>query len=265
MPRPCGLAKWWLDPARAPGFRQCRCESSALHRKPIAACLRGSVVGYFSRLDPIMRCSRRRSPSLFQALLSDAAGRVSLGVMRVLAISDSLRAASINSALLRAAARLAPPEVEITLLSGVGELPLFNPDLELQLPPQVAALHAEVAAADALLIASPEYAHGVTGTIKNTLDWLVSFESFVYKPVAVLNASPRAHHADSALRETLQTMSAVIVEAASVSIPLLGANLTESGMMESESVSDAIKASLAALYRAVVPQQSGQSPTFPLP
>jgi len=187
------------------------------------------------------------------------------GVMRVLAISGSLRAASINSALLRAAARLAPPEVEITLLSGIGELPLFNLDLELQLPPQVAGLRAEVAAADALLIASPEYAHGVTGTIKNTLDWLVGFEAFVYKPVAVLNVSPRAHHADSALRETLKTMSAVIVEAASVSIPLLGVNLTESGMMESQSVSQAIRASLAALYRAVVLQQSEQSPTFPLP
>lgn len=190
---------------------------------------------------------------------------VRLDVMRVLAISGSLRAASINSALLRAAARLAPPEVEVSLFSGVGELPLFNPDLERQLPPQILALHTEVVAADALLIASPEYAHGVTGAIKNTLDWLVSSESFVHKPVAVLNASPRAHHADSALRETLKTMSAIIVEAASVSIPLLGANLTENGMVESQSVSHAIEASLAALHRAVVLRQSEQSHTFPLP
>ena len=188
---------------------------------------------------------------------------VSLGVMRVLAISGSLRASSINSALLRAAARLAPPEVQISLLCGAGELPLFNPDLELLLPSAVVALHARILAADALLIASPEYAHGVTGTVKNILDWLVSFEPFVYKPVAVLNASPRAHHADSALRETLKIMSAVIVEAASVSIPLLGANLTENDMVESQLVSHAINASLSALYQAVVLQQSEQSPTFP--
>ena len=74
----------------------------------------------------------------------------------------------------------------MSLLCGAGELPLFNPDLELLLPSAVVALHARILAADALLIASPEYAHGVTGTVKNILDWLVSFEPFVYKPVAVL-------------------------------------------------------------------------------
>src|SRR5579872_2393862 len=142
--------------------------------------------------------------------------------MIVLGLCGSLRRASVNLALLRAAARLAPPGLELRVFGRLGELPLFNPDLEAELPPPVAALHGAVAAADALLIASPEYAHGVTGTIKNALDWLVAFEPFVGKPVAVLNASPRAHHADEALRETLRTMSARIVEEASLSLPLLG-------------------------------------------
>jgi chromate reductase len=184
--------------------------------------------------------------------------------MRVLAISGSLRAASINSALLRTAARLAPPGIEVTLSSVVAELPLFNPDLELCLPSSVTLLRAEVAAADALLIASPEYAHGVTGTIKNALDWLVSFEAFVNKPVAVLNASPRAHHADSALREILKTMSAVIVETASVSVPLLGTNITEAGMTELPSVVHAIRESFAALYSVVILQQPDRSIAFPV-
>lgn len=176
--------------------------------------------------------------------------------MRVLAISGSLRVASINSALLRTIARLAPPQVEVTWCPVVGELPLFNPDLELHVPPSVALLRAQVAAADALLIASPEYAHGVSGVIKNALDWLVSFEPFVNKPVAVLNASPRAHHADAALRETLKTMSAVLVEAASISIPLLGSKLTEAAMAEEPSVVRAVRESIAALYSAVVLPQS---------
>ena len=161
--------------------------------------------------------------------------------------------------------RLTPPEVTFTVFPGVGELPLFNPDLETQLPPQVRALHAAVAASDALLFASPEYAHGVTGSIKNTLDWLVGFEPFVHKHVAVLNASPRAHHADTALRETLKTMSAVIVEGASVSIPLLGAHLTEEGVVQDPVVSSAIRSSLLALHDAVVQGQSGQGPASPLP
>ena len=184
--------------------------------------------------------------------------------MKVLAISGSLRAASINSALLRTAVRLAPPEVEITICSVVAQLPLFNPDLEQRLPRSVEELRAAVAAADALLIASPEYAHGVTSVIKTVLDWLVSFESFVYKPVAVLNASPRAHHADAALRETLRTMSAVIVEPASVALPLLGANVAEADMAELPFVAMAIRQSLSALHAEVVARRSEQGPLFPL-
>jgi chromate reductase, NAD(P)H dehydrogenase (quinone) len=187
-----------------------------------------------------------------------------LGVMRVLGLSGSLREASINSALLRAAKRLAPSEVELVVFGGIGELPLFNPDLEARLPAQVLALHKAVAEADALLFASPEYAHGVSGVMKNALDWLVSFEPFVGKPVAVLNASPRAHHADSALRETLKTMSAVIVEPASVSIPLLGANLDEGGMVEDPLVSSAIKSCLAFLHTAAIHGLLEQGPMLSL-
>jgi chromate reductase, NAD(P)H dehydrogenase (quinone) len=152
--------------------------------------------------------------------------------MKILAISGSLRAASINSSLLRTFAQLAPPGMSITICDVVGELPLFNPDLEANAPASVQRLWAQVQEADALLIASPEYAHGVTGCIKNLLDWLVNFELFVDKPVAVFNASPRANLADEALRETLKTMSTVIIEAASVSIPLLGANMLESEMVQ---------------------------------
>lgn len=171
--------------------------------------------------------------------------------MRLLAVSGSLRAVSVNSALLRAAARLAPAGITVTWCPGLGELPLFNPDLERDPPVAVQQFRARVAQADALLIASPEYAHGMTGTIKNALDWLVSFEPFVSKPVAVLNASPRAHHADAALREVLTTMSAVIVQAASVSISLVGASLDEEGMVHTPTVASAIQAAVQALADAV--------------
>jgi NAD(P)H-dependent FMN reductase len=173
-------------------------------------------------------------------------------VTNVLAISGSLRAASINSAFLRAAARLAPPEISVRLLSGAGELPLFNPDLESQVPATVAAMRSAVARADALLIASPEYAHGVSGTIKNLLDWLVSYEPFVNKPVGVVNTSPRASHADAALRETLRTMSAALVEAACVTVPLLGAGLDETRFAQSPEVAQAARDVLLGLHRFVV-------------
>lgn len=184
---------------------------------------------------------------------------------KILALCGSLRAASMNAALLRAAARLAPAGVAVELLPGLGELPLFNPDLEAHLPPPVTALHAEVAASDALVIASPEYAHGVTGTIKNLLDWLVSFEPFVNKPIALFNTSPRAHHADESLREILKTMCAMIVEEASIHVPLLGTGLTEHAIVEDPALSRAIESALAALHRAVTdrPPELGTSAPWP--
>nr|WP_316638713.1 NADPH-dependent FMN reductase [uncultured Roseateles sp.] len=183
--------------------------------------------------------------------------------IQVLALCGSLRAASLNAALLRTAARLAPPGIRVTVFDGMAALPLFNPDLDAQAPPAAQRLRDAVAAADALLIASPEYAHGVTGVIKTALDWLVSQEAFVDKPVAVLNASPRAHHADAALRETLKTMSALIVEDASVSIALLGSKMSKSEMVESPAVSGSLKSALAALHGAVV-LRAAPGPTFPV-
>lgn len=181
-----------------------------------------------------------------------------------LALSGSLRAASINSALLRAAARLAPPGIALAPFAGLGRLPLFNPDDADRPPAAVAELYARVAAADALIIASPEYAHGVTGTIKNALDWLVSFEPFAYKPVAVLNAAPRAQHADAALRETLRTMAAIIVEPASISLPLLGAHLDEGAMVATPGVAVPLRAALVALAQAVQRHRSPPLATFPI-
>jgi NAD(P)H-dependent FMN reductase len=139
----------------------------------------------------------------------------------------------MNAALLRATARLAPAGVTVELFSGLGDLPLFNPDLEANLPDNVQRLHQAVASCDAMLIASPEYAHGVTAVIKNTLDWLVSFPPFVDTPVAIFNASPRSVHADASLREILTTMSANLVADACLALPLRSTGITEQGILES--------------------------------
>jgi chromate reductase len=182
--------------------------------------------------------------------------------MKILGLSGSLRAGSINSMLLRATARLAPAEIEVSVFQGLGELPLFNPDCEAHPPANVTAFFRAVAESDALLIASPEYAHGVTGTIKNALDWLVGFEPFACKCVAVLNASPRAHHADQALRETLRTMAAVIVEPASICVPLLGAGIDESGVIASPTLATAILRSLTAIQHSVASQRDRSAAEF---
>lgn len=155
--------------------------------------------------------------------------------MKIVTLSGSLRAGSINSALLHTFASLAPPGMTV-IAANIDVLPLFNPDLETVLPTAVGRFHAEISAADALVIASPEYAHGVSGVIKNALDWLVGLEGFAGKPVAVLNAAPRARHADAALRETLTTMAAVIVNGASFVVPLAGSPEQVSDLLGSTAV-----------------------------
>jgi chromate reductase, NAD(P)H dehydrogenase (quinone) len=177
--------------------------------------------------------------------------------VRVLAISGSLRARSSNTALLKAAVLLAPEGVEVSLYEGLGDLPHFNPDLEENEPAPVADLRARIREADGLLISSPEYAHGVAGSLKNLLDWLVGGEEFVYKPVALLNASPRATHAQASLLETLRTMSARVVDEASIAVPLLARNLDEAGIAADAELAGAVRGALAALARAIESFKAG--------
>lgn len=157
---------------------------------------------------------------------------------KILALCGSLRSVSTNATVLRAAGRLAPPDIQVELFSGLGLLPLFNPELEATMPASVRVLLERVASSDALLIASPEYAHGVTGVLKNALDWLVSFEGFVDKRVAIFNASPRSVHADAQLREILTTMSASLVADACLDLPFRGTGITEQGILDSSHAAD---------------------------
>ena len=94
--------------------------------------------------------------------------------LTVLTLSGSLRKASLNTAMLTMAADCAPPGLRVKRHRGLGDLPLFNPDLEAHEPPRSRACDTRSPAADALLIASPEYAHGVSGVMKNALDWMVA-------------------------------------------------------------------------------------------
>jgi chromate reductase len=152
-------------------------------------------------------------------------GESAVKKLQVLALAGSLRAISMNRLMLEMAADCAPAGLKIDVFGGLGDLPLFNPDLEAPgcvLPASVAHLRLAIAGADAVLIASPEYAHGVSGVMKNALDWMVSNGVFVGKPVVLWNASPRASIAFEALRETLRVMTADLVSEAELSLLIQG-------------------------------------------
>ncbi len=139
-------------------------------------------------------------------------------VASVVALSGSLRAKSLNTAMLRMAVQCVPPGLSVRVYPGLGHLPLFNPDIADPGPRAVACLRRDIAAADGILIASPEYAHGVSGVLKNALDWMVASGVLVNKPIALWNAAPRSSHGLAALRETLVVMSAALVPVADLSL-----------------------------------------------
>lgn len=166
---------------------------------------------------------------------------------RILAISGSLRAVSTNTALLQAAILLAPPGLHIELFDGLGDLPHFNPDLDVEPAPQAVAMWREkIRAADGLLISSPEYARGIPGSFKNGLDWLVSHDGFPAKPVAFFHASERAVASQAAMRLVFETMSARIIDAATITVPLLGKQTDAAAIAADPAIAPKIRAALEA-------------------
>jgi len=182
--------------------------------------------------------------------------------VRIFAVSGSLRAASSNTALLRAASSLAPEGVEVALYKGLAGLPHFNPDLDNldagTAPPPVMDFRSRLQASDGVLISSPEYAHGVPGALKNAIDWVVSSGEIYEKPVAFLNASMGARHAYASLTETLETADADIVREASVRVGLPTNRIDETGILANPELSGALRAAVAALARAVEDRRAGR-------
>jgi chromate reductase len=111
--------------------------------------------------------------------------------MKVLGLCGSLRQGSYNAMALRAAQKLAPAGMELAI-ADISRIPMYNDDVRLAgEPAPVAQLKAQVRAADALLLVSPEYNFSVPGVLKNTLDWMSRPPEppFDGKPVAIMGAS----------------------------------------------------------------------------
>ena len=164
----------------------------------------------------------------------------------ILCLCGSLRRESHNRAALEAAQILAPSNVALQI-ADISTLPLFNPDSTPNTA--VISLFQAVASADGVLIASPEYARGISGVLKNALDWLVSDECFPNMPVALINTSPRASDAIKALTLVLKTMSANIVAPACISLPLLGTALKSKDIAADAKLAPALRKMLDTLVK----------------
>ena len=162
-------------------------------------------------------------------------------MIKILAISGSLRASSSNTNILRALVELAPEHTTIEIYEGIGNLPHFNPEIddnsvERRLCQRelisVQNWRSHLQEADAVIFCTPEYAHGIPGVLKNALDWIVSSGEFMHKPTAVISASPSpdgGEKANASLVQTLKMVMAVIDPATILCISAVGAKVSKNG------------------------------------
>jgi chromate reductase, NAD(P)H dehydrogenase (quinone) len=177
--------------------------------------------------------------------------------VRILGISGSLRRDSHNTALLRAAAEMLPPGVELEIFDGLRDVPPYDADLdtpELQ-GPGVDALKGAIERADAILIATPEYNHSIPGVLKNALDWAsrpVHSNVLRGKPVAVVGASTGLFGAVWSQAETRKVLAAMGADVVDRELPVMQAHMQfdEDGNLREDDLRDQLAEHVAALVAA---------------
>lgn len=173
--------------------------------------------------------------------------------LRVLGISGSLRQASYNSAALRAAQSMAPAgmHIEIADISGI---PIFSEDTEKKgFPPAVERFRNQIRAADALLIATPEYNYSMPGVLKNAIDWASRppEQPFAGKPAAIMGASPGrlgTARAQYHLRQTLVFLDVHPLNKPEVMIASAHQAFNAEGQFQEESTAKLVRSLLQALH-----------------
>jgi chromate reductase len=182
--------------------------------------------------------------------------------VRILLVSGSLRSGSTNSAVVRTAHAVAPAGVLTTIYDGLGNLPHFNPDDDVDgepLAPVPAQLRAQLDAADAVLFSTPEYAGALPGSFKNLLDWTVGGGTYD-KPVAWVNASGAptgAANAHASLRTVLTYTGTDIVEAACAHIPVARNVIGSDGLVADDAIRERLAAVLTSLAAHVRTRRRG--------
>lgn len=165
--------------------------------------------------------------------------------LHILGISGSLRSQSTNSLLLASLKHVLPSTVSFSIYNGLESLPHFNPELEEPTPPAtVVAFRKELAAADAVVFCTPEYAFGLPGALKDGLDWIVSSGEFTNKPVVLISASPLATGGEKALvslETTIKVMGAKIPDGGTVAIPFIVKKIDKEGAVTDKETSERLQ------------------------
>lgn len=172
--------------------------------------------------------------------------------MHFLGISGSLRRQSLNTAALRACAKLLPPGVTMDL-ADISAIPLYNEEIREQgLPDPVQTLRDQIRAADAIVIATPEYNYSVPGVLKNAIDWASRppAQPFEGKPIALISASPGGFggaRAQYHLRQVFIYLNGLILNRPEAMISAAHTKFDAQGELTDSAAADQLRALLAAL------------------
>jgi chromate reductase len=179
--------------------------------------------------------------------------------VNILGISGSLRAASYNSALLRAAQKVAPAGMDLDIFDGLRAIPPYDQDLDTDDPPDaVADLRGRIRGADGLLIATPEYNYGPSGVLKNAVDWASrppATSALKRKPVAIMGAAPGAFgsvRAQMSLRQSFLWTDSIVVGKPELMVFQAGQRFDGNGNLVDPQTREMLGTLLAALA-AIVP------------
>jgi len=184
--------------------------------------------------------------------------------LALVSICGSLRKGSLNAAVERSLPGLAPAGITITALSGIGDMPLYNADIQAQGFPKVVTDMADaIRKADGVVICSPEYNYSVPGVLKNAIDWLSRLpdQPFAKKPVLIQSASPGViggarmqYH----LRQIMVFVEALVFNKPEVMVGQAQTKVYQDLRLTDQATRDVIKAQLAAFETFV--RQIGTGP-----
>jgi chromate reductase len=164
----------------------------------------------------------------------------------ILGFAGSLRKGSYNKALLRTAIELMPKSAKLEIFDLEG-IPPFNQDLEEQMPEKVKTFKAKIRAADAILIATPEYNYSMSGVLKNAIDWAsrpYGDNSFEDKPVAIMSASPGmlgGIRAQYQLRQIFVALNMHPINRPEVCVPSADDKIDEKGKVTDETTKEKMR------------------------
>lgn len=175
-----------------------------------------------------------------------------MSLQHIFAISGSTKNPSSHLKLISALKILTADTFSFTVFNGLAELPHFNPDLSGDDFKSVSDFKAAIAQADGILICTPEYAHGVPGSLKNAIDWTVSSGEFSRKPTVLITASTDGRFGHEAMLETLRVIEAGKADELHLLIPFIRTKVNSAGEITHEETKKELKHLMDKFHKEIV-------------